>query len=241
MRRFITHKPPGNPKVIAPGHPAAVGAHTVYPHTLRAPKGEFVLKTGQNSRKIGAMVTKGKWAGMPIFTLTLEERATCPTHCAEWLSCYGSKMNWAVRYRHGRDLVLALGDHLALLEAQYPRGFVVRLHVLGDFYSAEYAAQWVSWLNDIPALHVFGYTAHAPESAIGRVLDAASKCRWDRFAVRFSGSSAPERSTSVVVHEAMAPAGTIVCPAQTEKGAHLACGSCSLCWATTKPIAFVRH
>lgn len=241
MRRFLTHKPPGNPKSLRPGHQAVTGAHTQYPMTVRDPKGEFVLKSGQNSRKIGAMVTKGKWARMPIYTLTLEERATCPVSCGEWMSCFGNKMHYARRYRHGPGLIRALRDQLEMLEALHPRGFVVRLHVLGDFFSPEYAEQWITWLNEFPALRVFGYTAHAPESEIGRVLDAASKCRWDRFAVRFSGSSAPERSTTVVAHEAVAPASAIVCPAQTVAGADKCCGSCTLCWATTKPIAFVRH
>lgn len=241
MRRFTTHKPPGNPKSIGPEHPAAVGAHTVYPLTVREPGDEAVMKSGQNSRKIGAVVTKGKWVGMPVFTLTLEERATCPTTCGEWASCFGNKMHLARRFRHGPDLLRALYNQLEALDLIYPGGFVVRLHVLGDFYSAAYAAKWVSWLDEFPALRVFGYTAHPPESEIGRVLEAASHCRWDRFAIRFSGSGAPERSTMVVAHEALAPSGSIVCPAQTVAGAHLACGSCSLCWASKKPVTFVRH
>jgi hypothetical protein len=43
-----------------------------------------VLKDGHQSRKIGKFVTKGKMRGFPIFTLTLEERATCPRSCLAW-------------------------------------------------------------------------------------------------------------------------------------------------------------
>lgn len=241
MRRFQDHKPSGNPWVYSPDSAAVTEARTRYPHTVRSPQGEFVLKSGHHNRKIGAVVVKGKWAGMAIYTLTLEERATCPRTCAEWLACYGNKLNRAYRYKHGAGLIRALADQLSMLEASHPQGFVVRLHVLGDFYSAEYVNQWLAWLDEYPGLHVFGYTAHAPGSEIGKVLDAASKCRWDRFAIRFSGSDRLERSAVVVAHEALAPEDAIVCPAQTTAGADKCCGSCSLCWATTRPIAFVRH
>jgi hypothetical protein len=37
-----------------------------------------LLKDGHQSRKIGKIIAKGHRRGWPIFTLTLEERATCP-------------------------------------------------------------------------------------------------------------------------------------------------------------------
>lgn len=240
MRRFSEHKPVGNPKMLALGHRAVTEARTVYPHTIRTPGAyDWVLKSGHNSRKIGAKVTKGAWAGMPIYTLTLEERATCPRTCGEWQSCMGNKMNWALRYEHGPALEDAIYAHLKVLEREHPHGFVVRLHVLGDFYSIEYVRLWLRWLDEFTGLRVFGYTAWPIDTEIGAALADAARTQWHRFAVRQSGSPEPVRTSVTIAHEALAPAGAVVCPAQTGKTD--CCGTCALCWSTTKPIAFVRH
>ena len=52
-------------------------------------KSEFenVLKCGRNNSKIGGDVLVGRLRGARIFTLTLEERATCPRSCAMWRAC----------------------------------------------------------------------------------------------------------------------------------------------------------
>src|SRR5262249_10851032 len=82
-------------------HPAVIDGRTVYPTTVRAPlrraDAPSVLKSAVNSRKIGGEILKGRWRGLPAYTLTLEERATCPTTCRHWRSCYGNKMQWADR------------------------------------------------------------------------------------------------------------------------------------------------
>src|SRR5690606_37043752 len=49
-----------------------------------------LLVSGYNNVKIGNDVRKGLFRGYRIFTLTLEERATCPRSCANWTSCYGN-------------------------------------------------------------------------------------------------------------------------------------------------------
>lgn len=69
-------------------NPAFVERRTLYPSTVRDP-GELtnLLVSGENSKKIGARITKGPLRGFPIYTLTLEERATCPTSCLHWRSC----------------------------------------------------------------------------------------------------------------------------------------------------------
>lgn len=223
-------------------HPAVLGARTRYPATTRAPGlvGR-VLKSGHNNMKIGAVVLKGRWAGMPIFTLTLEERATCPRSCRHWGDCFGNKMPFVERLHHGRALEWALGSELRALSQRHPLGFVVRTHVLGDFYSAAYVRRWVSWLHRMPALRVFGYTAWPVSSPIGALLRDASDRLWDRFAIRTSNSRLPERATSTQYQHPDGPTvgGAIVCPAQT--GATDCCATCALCWSTRRNIAFLAH
>lgn len=202
---------------------------------------QHVLVSGINSRKIGKRVTKGHWRGMPVFTLTLEERATCPTSCAHWRDCFGNRMSWALRVEHGPALESRLDVEFAELQRRHPGGFVVRLHVLGDFYSVAYVARWAGWLSRYPAIRVFGYTAHAPDSAIGSAIAAMND--WDRCAIRFSGTGGA-RGTATIDHlrDATKMVGAIVCPAQTGKTE--CCSSCALCWAPAaqhRAIAFIAH
>ena len=43
--------------------------------------GSKPLKWGHNSAKVGGRAIRGRWKNLPIYTLTLEERATCPRSC----------------------------------------------------------------------------------------------------------------------------------------------------------------
>lgn len=242
LRRFTEHKPSGNPNTLAHDHPAAVNATTRYPQTvIFSGFANRILKSGHNSRKIGAYVVKGKWSGMPIFTLTLEERATCPDTCRHWLDCYGNKMHWSERLMPGPELEWRIAHQLEELQDAHPEGFVVRLHVLGDFYSLAYACRWIEWLETFPALHVFGYTSWSPDTEIGKFLDEKSRCRWDRFAMRFSNAGLRERGTLTIYEAPKGPTvlDGIVCPAQT--GRTDCCGTCGLCWQTRRNIVFLAH
>ena len=96
---------------------------------------QWCLKSGENSAKIGGLIVKGRWRGFPVYTLTLEERATCPRTCHHWRSCFGNGTHLADRIAAGANLEWRLEREVALLDIDHPRGFVVRLHVLGDFYS----------------------------------------------------------------------------------------------------------
>lgn len=199
------------------------------------------LKPGQYSRKLGSWVTKGKWKGMPIFSLTLEERATCPKDCALWVQCYGNNLNWAKRMRHGDGLEEKLWRELTVLQRRYPRGFVVRLHVLGDFWSVGYVELWREALAAFPALRVWGYTAWKPCTRIGRAVAALRDQQWERFAIRTSGASEGLR-TRVVKDPSEAESGEIICPVEYAKGKKAkSCATCALCWSTTKPIVFLEH
>ena len=228
-------------------HPAAVDARTIFPATVADPGDTWkVLKPGRESFKLGAIVEKGAWRGFPIFSLTLEERATCPRSCAQWLWCYGNTSAYRTRIAHGADLEAALHAELSELDRaarRRHRGFAVRLHMLGDFYSAAYVDLWRAWLDRSPTLHVFGYTAWPLGSEIGDAVHDLAHTSWRRFAIRQSASEPGAHRTIVVRDAAEAEAaGAIVCPAQT--GATRCCGTCGLCWAPAardKTIAFLRH
>jgi hypothetical protein len=222
--------------------PALTEARTMYPSTVVPVDGLLnALVKGENSWKIGERIIKGSWKGFPIYTLTLEERATCPTYCAHWRSCFGNHMRFAKRIVHGPAFEDRVEHELAVLQSRHPDGFAVRLHVLGDFYSVDYVERWRGFLDRFPALHVFGFTARwdAARDPIARALVHLVLERWDRFAVRFSNAPVEECSTVSIEHPVQKPADAIICPQQTGRTA--SCGTCGLCWATMRRIAFLRH
>lgn len=245
LRRFTEHRPAlTGIMALAPNHPAVTEGRSLFPSRVALPEEQArLLKSGGHNRKIGNRVQKGRWRGMPIFTLTLEERATCPRSCRHWLDCFGNKMHMSPRHMHGPALEHYLGRELEALGREHPRGFVVRLHVLGDFYSVEYVRRWLGWLRQIPQLHVFGYTAWPPSSVIGKALAEAARENWLRFAIRNSNGRAAERSTVTLYHRPATPTvephAAIVCPAQTD--ASDCCATCALCWQTQRNIAFLAH
>lgn len=196
-----------------------------------------VLKDGHQSRKIGKVVTKGKMKGFPIFTLTLEERATCPRSCLQWASCFGNNMQAAERIVAGDALEAQLWEELSDLQSRHPGGFLVRLHVLGDFYSVRYAELWNEALEAYPALHIFGYTARPPQSDIGQVVCEMIGVWPERFHVRFSGWNGPKNGSVVV--DSADETEHVVCPAQTGKTD--CCATCAFCWHSDRTVAFLRH
>ena len=245
-RRFSEHFEP-RPELVIPlsaDNPSVLAGRSIFHKQVVAAKDSpRLLISGAQQRKIGGLITKGAWRGMPIYTLTLEERATCPTSCGHWLSCYGNGMPFARRHEHGVDLELRLADELLAMDREHPTGFVVRLHVLGDFYSVGYAGLWGGWLRRFRSLRLFGYTAHPPGSPIGLVIQKINGAFQDRCLIRFSGDAVgdglPAARTIWRKPEAARVPEGIVCPAQTERTA--CCGTCGLCWATTAPIAFIAH
>ena len=216
-------------------HPAVVEGRTIYPARVLPPYN--VLKSGDNQRKIGARVTKGAWKGMPIYTLTLEERATCPRSCRQWLSCYGNNMGLAKRYQHGPDLERVLARELSALQVRHPAGFVVRLHILGDFYSLQYVEFWGNALDAFPGLRIFGYTHHQRGRKMGDAIAAVREEFPQRFMVRHSDAYSGFRTA--VIRDAKDAGDRIICPAQTGRTTN--CGTCALCWGSPRAIAFLRH
>lgn len=213
-------------------HQAITSHQTLFPSTVIDPgESPRLLVSGHNSRKLGRTVAKGAWRGMPIFSLTLEERATCPDTCEHWATCYGNQMPRARRHRHGPELEKMLGKELHQMQEMYPGGFVVRLHQLGDFYSEHYANCWGCWVAKLPAMRVFGYTAWPKDSKIGAALLKLRDEYWSRFAIRFSvkDPGPGDVGTLWTTPQADTIEGGIVCPAQTGKTG--CCGSCGLCWS----------
>lgn len=239
-RRFSPHIPdPSKVSGLKADHPAVVEGRPLFP-TTPVEESPRLLVNGHNNRKIGKEVLKGRWQGMPIYTLTLAERSTCPRSCEHWGACYGNSMHLARRHEAGPILEDVLVVEVMQHANRHPDGFVVRLHVLGDFYSVEYVELWRRLLRQYPALHVWGFTAYRPdaedpeERAIGEALALTRFQFTDRFAMRFSGEE-----TRVVEDKEFKEPGVLVCPAELSEKA--SCGSCGFCWERDEEIAFILH
>lgn len=206
--------------------------------------GPLIISSRSNGKlgKGKTKILKGKWKGMPLYQLTLEERATCPRSCPVWDSCYGNNMPFAHRRDHRRwGFLQQLKDEVGELARKYPAGVVVRLHVLGDFYSISYANTWRRLLDRHPELRVFGYTHRWPGTEIGDIIHSMNGPRcWIRFSDLGGAMSANviDPTMSIFGSEPMDTQG-IICPEQT--GKTRSCLTCGLCWGTTKPIRFLRH
>lgn len=209
-----------------------------------------ILVSAVNSRKIGSPVQKGPLKGFPVYTLTLPERMTCPRSCHHYLDCFGNAMPYARRHKPGLTLERRLAKDIAGLAGRHPKGFLVRLHVLGDFYSLTYVDLWERLLARHSSLYVYGYTARQPwareafDAEIGRAVMFLRLKFGTRFFIRFS-SPDPRPGGATTIHyvpkTSRVPEG-LVCPAQTKTTA--CCATCGLCWspdAFDETIVFIRH
>lgn len=226
---------------LKPNHPALTEARTIHV-SARRPVSDSVplLKPVSNNSKLGkgnATIRKGKWFGFPLFSLTLEERATCPVSCNRWAECYGNGMAFGHRFEHGPALEHQLQLEVAALASRYPRGFAIRLHVLGDFYSTGYVGLWRNLLTKHHNLLVYGYSARYG-CEIGRAIQEVRLRFPNRFWVRFSKNHAHDGASIFAAQEG-AVAGAITCPEQTGKAQ--SCLDCGLCWSVDRTIAFVDH
>src|SRR5580658_4496261 len=130
-------------------------SRVIHPNSLPT-----LLVSGHSNVKIGRDVRKGVLRGYWIYTLSLEERATCPSSCHHWRDCYGNSAPFAKRVMHGPAMLAKLETEIAMLLAKRGRkGILIRLHALGDFYDTAYVAFWNKMLERHPNLAVFGYTA----------------------------------------------------------------------------------
>jgi len=150
-------------------------------------------------------------------------------------------MPFAHRLEHGPELEARLYDEVGdkcRKAAGKDRKVLIRLHVLGDFYSADYVYLWDKLFAENPNLNVWGYTHVTAEDNYG-IYSALHRMRidWgDRWAVRWSDAPGWKFSAN---SERIATEG-IVCPEQEGKTA--ACTTCALCWdAHEKNIIFKTH
>jgi hypothetical protein len=225
--------------VITATQRAITKGQTIFLKSLRAPQTvSRLLQPAANNKKLGdgrKTITKGKWKDMPMYQLTLEERKTCPKSCEQWKNCYGNHMPFANRIKHESPSFLPeLSDELQSLSGKHPGGYVIRLHVLGDFFSVPYVRFWESQLKLHPSLRIFGYTHRAKTTPIGRSIgrlnDAGAWIRW---------SDAGGPMSANTDQPGQGPAEGITCPEQTGKTA--SCMTCGLCWSTPLPIRFIVH
>jgi hypothetical protein len=228
------------PMLLAYDHPAAVNGSTVHKGMVQAPGfADMVLKYGFENAKLGSIVTKGRLKGAKLYYLTLEERATCPKSCILWRSCYGNNMPFAHRWHASPSLIVNLDYELNKL-CTTNKIVLIRLHVLGDFYSPEYVEQWGMWLKRYDNLHVFGYTARNDENDPIAKKIALVRARFGmRFAIRNSNADQRYWATETVEMPSQATKRAFVCPEQTGKTE--CCATCGACWATDKNVAFMRH
>lgn len=200
-----------------------------------------LLVSGHSNVKIGRDVRKAKFRGYWIYTLSLEERKTCPDSCRHWQTCYGNNMPFAKRVDHTGPAFLPTLDAeiTKLLSIRGRAGVLVRLHALGDFFSVEYVDFWMEMLRRHPRLALYGYTARHPVTEIGDRIWVMNRLWPDRCMIRFSDGQLPELSTVSIGDEGGCPPNAFVCPEQT--GKTRCCATCGACWSTKKNVAFMEH
>ena len=206
-------------------------------------KTERVIKKSTNI-KLGKKVSKGIFKGMPIYTVTLEERATCSNTCAHWTTCYGNNMPFATRYKADDALLAVMALELEQLNRKHKNGFLVRLHILGDFYSVDYVELWNKWLDKFDNLYVYGYSERKQNTPIGKALQILRNKYDKRFMVRISGDLETQTMAAISYDDKRAlkqleNKQAFICPVQEDKTA--SCSTCGLCWTTKKNVIFITH
>ena len=185
----------------------------------------WLLKVSNNKKLGKAKIVKGRHKNKFIYSLSLEERKTCPKSCFHWKTCYGNNMPFAHRFTANNNLMKKLDNELNLLSKKHKEGILIRLHVVGDFYSVKYVKFWKKMLGKYNNISIFGYTARTPYSSIGKEIVNLRNKIWDRFSVRFSNSFEKLSANS---QDLLDNKQGIICPEQLDKTKN--CANCGLCW-----------
>lgn len=124
-----------------------------------------------------------------------------------------------------------LTSELEALSKKHPLGFVIRLHVLGDFYSVGYVNFWAKALKKYSNLRIFGYTHRLRDTSIGKAVEGLND--GDRVWIRFSDAGGMMSANCPPRKE------DIICPEQ--EGRTKSCLTCGLCWSNVPSIGFLEH
>ncbi len=221
---------------LNPKHDAIVNSTTIHPKYVfdAANYPHDIIKNSTN-KKLGRKITKGIWEGMAMYTLTLVERETCTRACEHYLDCYMNNVAYAHRFKANQALMDRMEKQLPDMASKHKRGFVIRLHIGGDFYSVAYVLWWKKMLETYPNMRIYGYSRWHPDTAIGKALELLRNKHHDRFKLRFSNLTSDPLSAN---GEDRTSEG-ITCPVQTNQTT--SCGTCGLCWTSKKPIRFLTH
>ena len=179
-----------------------------------------------------------------MYTLTLIERATCSDECEHWKTCYGNNMMYAIRFNpYNKNFLPRLESDIKTIanEPKNKNGFLLRLHVLGDFYNVDYVLFWKRMLKLYPNLNIYGYTRNHNNSKyldkrnIANEIIKLNNLFSTRFYIRFSNKLDIEESANSID---LGKKG-ITCLAQIDD--KKTCATCTLCWSSKKPINFITH
>ncbi len=208
------------------------------------------------------MMGNGK-LGQSIFHFDLPAVVTCPGRSAVCEQvCYArqgrfrfpqvqERLDWCYEQSQRKDFAERMAR-----EVRRKGILVVRIHVSGDFYSAEYAAQWLRVLRQCPRVKFYFYTRSWRLPEIAQVLEqmAAFRCCRPWYSVDHE-TGIPERVPAGVrmaylqvtageepkladlmfrVHRLRRQriALALVCPQETPRGRSndTNCGNCGRCF-----------
>jgi len=138
------------------------------------------------------------------------------------------------------NIDLFLEREIESLMLKHKEGIVIRLHVLGDFYSVDYVRFWEEMLLKHPKLCLFGYTARGSLDPIGHAIWILNNRFNERCVIRQSRNHEYNANSSwSYAAEESFEGKSFDCPEQTGKIKD--CASCGLCWTTKKTVRFISH
>lgn len=216
------------------------------------------------------MITRGnRKLGTWVFGWSIPAITTCPGSSALCRRlCYATRYRFKsepVREAHRRNLELAQSPEFApamIAEIRRLTVLLVRVHVAGDFFDAEYTRKWLEIVRRSRGTQFFAYTRswRVPELLpllveLGREPNFEMWFSWDRdlpFPPRRKGIRTcylssddddwPRRKTDLVFRERPRTIvkkdarGNLVCP--YENGVTpITCARCGLCWKPKRKAA----
>lgn len=200
--------------------------------------------------------------GRAIHVWSLPALETCPgsTEVCRNL-CYALRHRFrfdSVKRRLDWNFQQSLRDDFVermLAELRASGALVLRLHVAGDFYDADYVRRWVAIIKRSPRVRFYGYTRSWRVASIVPALEELASCRamrlWYsadeatgvpaampptvRTAFLQTSADPPPQGVDLVFRPArlrQLPASSLVCDHETPVGKQsgVTCGSCTRCF-----------